>query len=93
MRTHNWIKGLLAAPFVVLGLAACTDEAVPPEETTSTVTEEIFHPITFTTYYAEPEHIHIVGHCTNTICPQWPKGTFCTGRRTDYFTAEFDTCD
>jgi hypothetical protein len=93
MRTHTWLTSSIAGLVIALGIAACMDEAPPVEEPTSSVTEEVYHPITFTTYYNDALHHTVVGRCTHSICPQWPKGTFCTGHKTDYFTAEFDTCE
>jgi hypothetical protein len=94
MRTQSRIMSSIAAWLVGLGVAGCTDEPVPaPEESTSTVSEELISPVTFTIYYAEPAHIRVVGRCTHTICPDWPKGTFCTGHKSDYFIVYEDTCD
>ena len=59
----------------------------------SEVEQASIDPIQYTTYYSDATKTHVVGRCTWSICPEWPKGRHCTGTQTTYFTSWGDSCE
>jgi len=84
-----WTLGLATLTTLACGDSeeGVSDPSPPQDEATAAGGGIIL----FTTYYSEPEHIHRVGQCVRSTCP--PKGTRCTGIKTQYFELDDSECN